>query len=372
MLGIKNISNRHKPDFLLVVFIFIIIAFGLVMLASASSDIAKMEFGNSYFYLNHQLLYGLLPGLIGFFIASGIYYQSYKKLIIPLFIINIIMLFLVFSPLGVTSGGASRWLDLGLVFQPSEFLKIFFIIYIAAWLSGNEKRKDSFWGGFVPFLAICGLVSILLILQPATSIVFILMASAAIIYFVSGAKISYILSAAALAVVLFSGMLYLTPDSYRTQRIISFINPDQNVLSSSYHSNQALIAVGSGNIFGVGYGESTTKIRYLPEPIGDSIFAVIAEELGFVGGLALILCFLILITRIFILAKRSSDHFAQLLLVGFGSLIGIQVFINIGSISGLIPLTGMPLPFISYGGTSLAVFMIISGIIINITKHEKN
>ena len=370
MLGIKNANSGHKPDFLLIVFIFIIIAFGLVMLASASSDLAKMEFGNSYFYLNHQLLYGLLPGLIGFFIASNIYYQNYKKLITPLFIVNIIMLILVFSPLGVTSGGASRWLNFGFIFQPSEFLKISFIVYIAAWLSGNEKRKNSFLGGFVPFLAICGLVSILLIIQPSTSIVAILMLSALIVYFVSGAKVSYILGAMVLAAILFAGFLYLTPDSYRTQRIMSFIDPNQNVLGASYHINQSLIAIGSGNIFGVGYGESTTKIRYLPEPIGDSIFAVISEELGFIGGIALILCFLILITRIFILAKRCSDRFAQLILVGFGSLIGIQVFVNIGAISGLIPLTGMPLPFISYGGTALAVFMIISGIIVNITKHN--
>lgn len=372
MLGIKNIHSEHKPDFLLVVFIFIIIAFGLVMLASASSDLAKMEFGNSYFYLNHQLLYGLIPGLIGFFLASNIYYQNYKKLIIPFFILNIILLVLVFSPLGVISGGASRWLDLGFVFQPSEFLKIFFIIYIAAWMSGSEKRKNSFWGGFFPFLAICGLISFLLLIQPSTSMVAILMFSALIIYFVSGAKISYILITIALAATVFFGFLYLAPDSYRTQRIMSFIDPNQNVLSANYQINQSLIAIGSGNIFGVGYGESTTKIRYLPEPIGDSIFAVIAEELGFVGGIALILCFLVLITRIFILAKRSRDHFAQLLLVGFGSLIGIQVFVNIGSISGLIPLTGVPLPFISYGGTALAVFMTISGIIVNITKHEKN
>lgn len=370
MLGIKNANSGHKPDFLLIVFIFIIIAFGLVALASASSDLAKMEFGNSYFYLNHQLLYGLLPGLLGFFIAYNIYYQNYKKIITPLFILNIVLLILVFSPLGVTSGGASRWLDLGVVFQPSEFLKIFFIIYIAAWLSSNEKRKNSFWEGFFPFLLICGLVSILLLIQPATSIVVILMASAGIIYFVSGARVSYIFAAIALALILFVGLLLLNPDSYRAKRIMSFIDPDQNVLSSSYHINQALIAIGSGNVFGVGYGESTTKIRYLPEPIGDSIFAVIAEELGFVGGIALIMCFLILITRIFILAKRSRDRFAQLILVGFSSLIGIQVFVNIGAISGLIPLTGMPLPFISYGGTALAVFMAISGIIVNITKHN--
>jgi len=369
MFGIKDIG-RHKPDYLLVVFIFIIIVFGLVMLVSASSDLAKMEFGNSYFYLKHQLLTGILPGLILFFITSNFYYVFYKKLAVPFFILNLFLLILVFSPLGVTAGGASRWLNLGIVFQPSELLKITLIIYMAAWLSGNDKRKSSFWFGYIPFLLICLLVSGLLIIQPATSIVAILMFSVMAIYFASGARFYYIIITALLAILLFAGMVQFTPDSYRVKRIMSFIDSSQNVLGSSYHINQAQIAIGSGSLLGVGFGESTTKIRYLPEPIGDSIFAVMAEELGFVGASALILCFLILITRIFIIAKKTRDNFGQLLLVGFGSLIGIQAFMNIGAISGFTPLTGVPLPFISYGGTALAVFMTISGIIVNITKHN--
>jgi cell division protein FtsW len=285
---------------------------------------------------------------------------NYKKAAVPLFILNLFLLLLIFTPLKVSSGGADRWLQLGpLVFQPSELLKIFFVIYLAAWLSGDEKRKNTFWGGYIPFLAICGLVAFLLLIQPSTSAVAILMAAALAIYFGSGARISYIIGTIVLGLALLLAVSYATP--YRWQRIMSFIDPNQNLQSASYHINQSLIAVGSGNIFGVGYGESVTKIHYLPEPIGDSIFAVIA---------ALMLCFLVLVTRIFILARKARDHFGQLLLVGFGTIIGLQAFINMGAISGLLPLTGMTLPFISYGGTALAVFMYISGIIVNISKHN--
>ncbi len=365
----KLFSNKHKPDFLILVFIFIIIVFGLVMLSSASSDLAKIKFGNSYHYLNHQLLFGFIPGLIGFLFFSAFSYTNLKKLALILFSFNILLLILVFSPLGVTEGGSSRWINLGgFIFQPSELLKITFILYLAAWLSSDEKRKKTIIGGVIPFSIICGIIALLIMAQPATSVVVILMAVALIMYFVSGAKFSYIGSLILLSSILFLSFSYLTP--YRWQRIMSYIDPNQNVLGASYHINQAKIAIGSGNIFGVGFGQSTTKINYLPEPIGDSIFAVIAEELGFVGSLALILCFLILITRIFILAKKTHDQFGQLLLVGFGSLIAFQTIVNMGAVSGFFPLTGMPLPFISYGGTALAVFMSISGIIINISKNN--
>jgi len=368
-MEIRSLNNKHKPDFLTLVFIFIIIAFGLIMLASASSDLAKTKFGDSYQYLNHQILYGLIPGFLGFLIFSNLNYANLKKWATAALIVNILLLLLVFSPFGVSAGGADRWLQIGpVVFQPSELLKIVFIVYMAAWLSGNEKRKNDLFSGYFPFLIICGIIAALLLIQPSTSTVAILMASALIIYFVSGARISYILATVVLGIVGFLLISYITP--YRWQRVMSFIDPSQNILGASYHINQSKIAIGAGNLFGVGYGQSTNKINYLPEPIGDSIFAVIAEEFGFLGGLALILCFLILITRIFILSKKTNDQFGRLLLVGFGSLIAIQAFVNMGAISGLLPLTGMPLPFISYGGTALAVFMSISGIIINISKNN--
>ncbi len=165
----------------------------------------------------------------------------------------------------------------------------------------------------------------------------------------------------------FALIVYITP--YRLDRVLNYINPESNPLGGGYHINQAKIAIGSGGMFGVGYGQSTTKIKYLPEPIGDSIFAVIAEELGFAGSLTLVGAFVLLVTKTLLLARKAPDRFAKLLLIGFASLIAIQAFVNIGAISGLIPLTGTPLPFISYGGTALAVFMTMGGIIANISKY---
>ncbi len=365
-------SNLFKPggapDYLIILVTFFLVIFGLVMVASASSELAQKNFGDSYFYLKHQIYYGLSIGLVGFFFASKIYYKNYQKIAVPLLIFTIVGLILVFTPLGVKAGGASRWLQFGpLIFQPSEILKITFVAYLAAWLSGNEARKTGFWGGFVPFLVICGLVAALLILQPSTSVVAILMFTALGLYFISGARLSYIFGAIILGIMALALIAYSSP--YRWQRIVGFLNPQENTQGTTYHINQSLIAIGSGGIFGVGYGQSTTKILYLPEPIGDSIFAVIGEEFGFVGAMVLVAAFLALVIRGFILSRRIYDGFGQLLLVGFSFLIGIQAFVHIGAISGLIPLTGIPLPYISYGGTALAVFMTISGIMVNISKY---
>jgi cell division protein FtsW len=220
----------------------------------------------------------------------------------------------------------------------------------------------------VPFLIILGLITFLLLKQPATSTSALLLAVALIAYFVSGARISYIISALGAGILILALVTYFTP--YRLARVKSFLNPEADIQSAGYHVNQTTMAIGLGGWTGVGYGQSTTKIKYLPEPIGDSIFAVIAEELGFAGATALIAIFFLLIFRMLILAARARDRFAQLLLVGFASLIALQTFINIGAISGIIPLTGMPLPFISYGGTALAVFMTIAGIVVNVSRYN--
>lgn len=369
MKFIRSTTREKSPDYVVILSTFFLVIFGLVMLTSASSDLGQAKFGDSYFYLKHQLLYGLSIGIVGFVLASKFYYRHYQKLATVFLVISITLLILVFTPLGVASGGATRWINLGpLSFQPSEILKITFIVYIASWLSNKPYRQQNFWGGYVPFLLISGAVGSLLILQPSTSTAAIIMASALIIYFSSGAKLSYVFSTLILGVAAFLAISYLTP--YRWERIMSFVNPDANTQTSSYQINQALIAIGSGGLGGVGFGKSTTKLRYLPQPIDDSIFAIISEELGFVGASALIFVFVALILRNFLLAKKAPDEFGKMLLIGFGSLIAIQTFIHVGAISGLIPLTGVPLPYISYGGTALAIFMTISGIIVNISKYS--
>ena len=361
--------SYHQPDYVLIFTTFALVLFGLVILASASSDIGQIKFNDSYFYLKHQLFYGLGVGILGFWLASKIYYRNYQNWAAILFFISLALLALIFTNLGISSGGARRWIMLGpLSFQPSEILKITFIFYLASWLSAKSARKEKIAAGLLPFSLLLMIVTLLLIFQPSTSAAAILIGTALVIYFAGGAKIQYFGLLLIIGLLAFLAIVYTTP--YRWERISSFFHPEDKIQSSSYQLNQALTAIGSGGITGVGFGKSTTKVYYLPQPIDDSIFAIIGEELGFAGVIALITLFLILSLRALILAKKIKDSFGKLLLVGFGSLIVIQAFLHIGSISGLIPLTGVPLPFISYGGTALAVFLTISGIMVNISKYS--
>ena len=362
-------NANHHPDYLFLSCMIILTVFGLVMLSSASSDLSKIKFNDTYFYLKHQLLYGLIPGIIGFLLGILIHYRFWQKLAVPMLIFGIIGLILVFTPLGFSHAGANRWLDLGpFSFQPAELLKIAFIIYLAAWLSQkNKKRQTDFFTGFLPFLIISAGVAFLIVIQPSTTTVFVIMAAGLAVYFASGAKIRYIAAIMFLGIAALALIIYLTP--YRFERLSAYWSPENKVLDSNYHTNQALMAIGSGGLFGVGFGKSTTKFKYLPEPIGDSIFAVIAEELGFVGSFLLIVIFAVFVTKGFLIANKCPDQFAKLTVIGFTSIIAVQVFIHIAAISGLTPLTGVPLPFISHGGTSLAVFLTMSGIIGNISKY---
>ncbi|MEK9186316.1 MAG: putative lipid II flippase FtsW [Patescibacteria group bacterium] len=358
-----------SPDYVIIAVIGLLVIFGLIMLASASSNLGQTRFNDPFFYLKHQIFYGLSLGIIGFLVAWKIPYRWYQKTSVFLLLASVVLLFLVFTPLGLNSGNAERWLQLGpITFQPSELLKITLILYLAAWLSRSQERSQSLTKGFLPLLLVVALISVLLLKQPTTSITVILLGVAFIMYFASGAKLKFMGIMGILVAVIVTAAILITP--YRLNRVVYFLNPDANLESGGYHRNQALIAIGSGNLLGVGYGQSTTKIGYLPEPIGDSIFAVIGEELGFVGAIFLISLFALLITRIFILAKKTGDRFAKLSLIGFGTLIAVQSFMNMAAISGLIPLTGVPLPFISYGGTALAVFMTIGGIVTNISKNS--
>jgi len=360
---------RGQIDYPILITVFLLVVFGLTMLASASSDLGKSRFDDPYYYVSHQLIYGLSVGIAGFLLGLFIPYRSYKKFSAFLLFITIGALILVFTPLGVNSGGAERWIALGpITIQPSEILKVTFIMYLAAWLaSAKGRRGESFWEGFMPFLAVSGIVALLLILERSTSSVIIIMASGLIVYFISGAKKLYILYTVALGILAVSLLILLTP--YRLERVKTFFDPSKDTQGQSYQINQALTTIGSGGVWGVGYGESVAK-RYLPERVGDSIFAIIGEEFGFVGSSALIFAFFFLVFRSYQLAKRVGDKFGKLLLMGFGSVIGVQVFIHIGSNSGLIPLTGVPLPFISYGGTALVAFLTMSGIMLNISKHS--
>lgn len=364
-----KLTHKH-PDYLILGLAAFLVFFGLVMLTSASANIGKLRFDDNYFYLKHQLLSGLLPGLFGFIIGFYLYYGWYEKLAPFVFLVCVTALLLIFSPLGVRAGGADRWLNLGFItFQPSEFMKIAFVLYISAWLSGNRERNDHVWKGLAPFVLLLAVLAGILLKQSSTSTFALLMITACVVYFVGGANTRHLATIGAIGAAGLLIVSFLTP--YRWQRIATFINPDKNLETSSYHINQALTAIGAGGNFGVGLGESTSKISQLPEPIGDSIFAIVAEELGFVGVILIIVAIAALVLRILLLSRKIPHRFGQLILIGFGTMLALQAFVNIAAISGLIPLTGMPLPFISYGGTALVAYMTIIGIIGNISKYAR-
>ena len=276
---------------------------------------------------------------------------------------------MVFTPLGGDFGTANRWIQIGdFQFQPSEILKITFITYIAAWLTSKGKdRKKDFFEGLLPFLIICAIISGLLLAQPATSILVIIMFSALIVYFAGGIRLSFVAVMGLLGIVALGLVTIITP--YRAERVLSFFNPEADIRGAGFHGRQALIAIGSGGLTGVGYGKSTLKIDSLPEPAGDSIFAVIAEEFGFLGSMFFISLYFLLVYTGFAGSRKARTDFGKLMLIGFSSIIGIQTFIHIASVSGIMPITGIPLPFISFGGTALVTFMAMAGLMVNITRN---
>jgi cell division protein FtsW len=359
----------HRPDYFLLALVFVLTIFGLVMLASASSNLGKTQFNDSYYYIRHQIYYGLSVGILGFILGYSMYYGRLKKLALPLLIVGIIALTLVFTRFGLTIRNTSRWLKLGPIsFEPAEIIKLAFVVYLAAWLANPKlKRAVNFAEGLLPFALVSGFIAVLLLLQPATSTVAILLGTGIAVYFLSGAELKYILTVILVAVVGLGIVIYATP--YRKARIMGFFNLSGNTEGQNYQVNQALISIGSGGLTGVGYGRSASKASLLPAPTDDSIFAVIAEELGFVGAGSLVALFAILTLRLFWLARKVRDNFGKLILFGFGTIIALQSLTNMAAISGLIPLTGVPLPFISYGGTALAVFLTMSGIAANISKY---
>jgi len=362
--------KSNKPDYILIFAIFALVVFGLVALSSASVVISQDAFGENYHFLKHQLLYGLSIGLLGFFLCQKINYKIWKKFSFVLLIFSIVLLILVFVPkMGYSHGGARRWISLGsFSLQPFEFVKLTFIIYLAALLSKKGKTNEIVKQSLFPILSVFAIIVSLLFFQPNISALIIIFLIAILIYFLAGLNLFYIFSAIGFS---FAGLLILIKTApYRFNRLTVFLHPETDPQGIGYQINQALLAIGSGGLFGLGF-HSIQKWKYLPEVIGDSIFAIVAEELGFIGAGALVLLFIILAWRGFLIAKNSSDKFGYLVAGGITGWIFFQAFINIAAISRLIPLTGITLPFVSYGGSSLIVCLTAVGILVNISKHNK-
>ena len=359
----------HKPDYKFIVTLILIVIFGLIMLSSASVSLSYEKFGQSYHYVKHQIYFGLLPGLFFLILFSFIDYRFWKKLAFGLLIFSIILLILVFIPgVGAEYGTAKSWLYLwGVSFQPAELVKLSFLIYLATWLENRGKKKASDLSeGLIPFLVLLGIIAFLLILQPDIGTMMIIILISMVVYFVGGANLLHIVSVSLIGFISLIILIKFSP--YRIARLMTFLHPELDPQGIGYHINQAFLAIGSGGFWGRGFGMSIQKFQYLPEVAGDSIFAVIAEELGFILAALLILAFLFLMYRGFKIAQTSPDSFAKILVIGVISWIIIQAFVNIGAMVGLLPLTGVPLPFVSYGGTALAVLLAACGIVINISR----
>jgi cell division protein FtsW len=361
---------HRKLDYLIFFsFLILLLGVGLAALASASSDLGKTEWGDPFYYLKDQIIFGIGIGSLGFLAGYLIDYRIYKKLASFIFVGSIGLLLLLFSPLGMTAGGARRWISIGtFTVQPSDLLKLVIVFYLAAWLTGQKSmREKSFSEGLVPFLSIIGFVSLILLFQNSTSAAVIICLTACVMYMASGARWSFLIIIFLIGTLLFTGFILATP--YRFERIKSFLDPSSDTQDASYQINQALTVIGSGGWTGVGYGQSNAK-QFLPERIGDSIFAIIAEEMGFIGAMFVIFVFLALVIGGFLVAKGTHDKFGRLVVLGLSATIGIQAFVHMASASALVPTTGVPLPFISYGNFSMVIFMTMVGIILNVHKNN--
>jgi len=364
--------KEKKADKFFLIIIFLLLIFGVAMFISASLGVLAKNEKTFYSVLFTQLVLGLGLGLAGMYICSKIDYKFWRKFSFFFFLGSILLTAAVFVPsLGWSHGGAERWIQLGSIsFQPVEFLKFGFVIYFAAWLSWAKNRIQDFRFGILPFLIMIAIIAVILLKQPDTKSLILITITGISMLFISSVPVKYIFGTILGAGLLLGALVYFTP--YLQERVNTFINPAQDSQGSSYQIQQSLIALGSGGVFGRGFGQSIQKFSYLPEPQGDSIFAVLGEELGFVGATFTIILYLLFLLRGFRIANRSSDSFGGLLVYGIVILITAQSFMHIASVVGVFPLTGVPLVFMSQGGTSLMVYMMAVGIVLNVSKFNKN
>lgn len=360
------IRNIDKQLFWTVIILFV---GGVLILSSASIVLSERNFDTFYYYTLRQIVAGGLIGLLLFFAAIKIPYRFWRKASVPMMIGSFILLALLFIPgVGFSHGGATRWISLGFItFQPSEILKFTFVAYLASWLDARRSDVGSTAYGLLPFSLMIALVGIFLVMQPDIGTLIAILATASIMYIIGGGRLHQIGILMSLGLVVGFFLIRLVP--YRFNRILVFWNPDFDPSGAGYQITQSLIAIGSGGIFGRGFGMSIQKYSYLPEPMGDSIFAVYLEEMGFLGAILLISAFLFFLWRGLRIAEKARDPFGKLLATGIAVGIFIQAFINMAAISGLLPLTGIPLPFVSYGGTSLMVTLLSAGILLNISRR---
>jgi len=353
----------------IVILTSILISIGIIMVYSSSAIYAYQNYNNYFYFLQRHLL-AVLIGALGALGAMAINPQTLFKHSKKILISAIMILSLVLIPgIGHEVGGARRWLAFGaLNFQPAEFAKLAVIIYLAAALKRKKKLLSSFRRGFLPLIMVSGLVMLLIVSEPDLGTVIALGTVSILMFFASGMRLSHLSVMALSSLGFVSWLIYIFP--YRRRRIISFLNPWLDAQGSGFQIIQSFIAIGSGGVFGLGLGQSRQKLFYLPQSHTDFIFSIIGEELGLIGVVVIIMLFMLLFALGVRIALRVQDDFNQLLAFGLTSLIGIEAFINIAVASGSVPTKGLPLPFISYGGTNLVCKMISIGLLLNLARDK--
>lgn len=345
---------------------------GLFILASASMGMmTRAKTAGFSDIILPQIIFGLVFGSVLFWVAVKINRKILAELSLPFFIFGLVLAGLVFVPgLGFSHGGATRWIKYGpIFFQPAEILKFALIVHLSAMAASKRFDIRNFKTGFLPFFIVAAAAGSLVVLQKDLGTLGVMLATSAAMFFIAGGRWKHLLLTLVVIGIAFSAMVYFEP--YRMNRITVFLNPNHDPQGSGYQLRQSTIAIGSGGIFGRGFGMSLQKFNYLPEPVGDSIFAVFAEEFGFAGSLFLLALFMFLLQRGLYVSMRAPDDFSRLLGSGIVIMIITQSFINIAAMAGIFPLTGVPLVFVSKGGTSLMITLAELGVLMNISKYAR-
>lgn len=363
-------KGRTTPDFWMMVSILGLLAIGIVMVYSAGSVLAFHDYGDSFYFVKRQLLFAVL-GLAAMFFMMNFDYRLLRKYAkIGLLLCFVLLIAVLIPGIGVVRGGARSWLGISSFgIQPSEFMKLGMILFLSYWLSKENYRITHFTRGLLPPLGVIGLAFGLIMLQPDLGTGTVMLGAALLIVFTAGARIRHLAGLAGIGVLGFAGLILAAP--YRLQRITAFLDPWSDPLGAGYQIIQSLYAIGPGGLAGLGLGMSRQKYSYVPEPQTDFIFSILTEELGFIGGLLVLLLFLILVWRGMRVAMTLDDAFGSLLAVGIVGMVAVQVVINIGVVIGMMPVTGITLPLISYGGSSLTLMLTALGILLNLSRYAR-
>ncbi|MBT2756109.1 stage V sporulation protein E [Mesobacillus foraminis] len=363
-------TKKTTPDFILLIVTFSLLAVGLTMVYSASAIWAEYKFDDSFFFAKRQMLFAGV-GIIAMFFIMNVDYWTWRTWAKVLVIVCFVLLLLVLIPgIGNVRNGSRSWIGVGAFsIQPSEFMKLAMIAFLAKFLSEKQKLITSFKSGLLPSLSLVFTAFGMIMLQPDLGTGTVMVGTCVVMIFIAGAKISHFAFLGLLGVAGFVGLIASAP--YRMKRITSFLDPWEDPLGSGFQMIQSLYAIGPGGLFGLGLGQSRQKFFYLPEPQTDFIFAIIAEELGFIGGSFVLILFSLLLWRGVRIALGAPDLYGSLLAAGIIAMVAIQVMINIGVVTGLMPVTGITLPFLSYGGSSLTLMLMAIGVLLNISRYSR-